>query len=48
MRRSSRRRRWFGPYWDDAGPGVQFAVLALAMGIGLAVAVVIFLSFPLH
>jgi len=48
MRRSSRRRPWWARTWDESSPGVQFAVLALAMGIGLAVAVVIFLSFPLH
>ncbi len=48
MRRSSRRRHWLGPRWDDCGPGVQFAVLALGMGIGFAVAVVIFVNFPPH
>ncbi len=48
MRRSRRRRRWFGPRWDDAGPGVQFATLTLAMTIGLTVAVVIYVHFPLH
>ncbi len=48
MRRSSRRRRWLGPRWDDASPGVQFTTLVLAMVIGFTVAVVIVVLFPPH
>jgi len=48
MRRSSRRRPWWARTWDESAPSVQFIVLALAMGIGLTVAVVIFVSFPPH